>query len=640
MLIPWSSRGGPVVDHRTPPQPPQERTRDFPALRWRRSWPEGLSEPRRGRHRDRRSWTELQGPEPEPMSVEWTVHSPVSVSCPAMWAGRSDDLTGLCGSVPHGIPDRGDAGRPPVQSSWNLRSDRRSQWSQRDRTRFDLVAGGSVDRYQGPNGPAEGWRMTIMQSARRAKPAIDDDPWLSIDQLLEKYPFLQGWNPRFEATHIPTPGPRIFHSTTAGPDDCSSRGSQPSKRGSKAASVQACEAASRESRLEIFAFPFIPDCLRASIGQPTREFHLVVARIDTVPAWGNTLQKWICITNRAGHVLQIDLQNGCTGNPFGEECGTHAYSASWHKADADSLQRLPLRWSWVDSWAPGSRLGPGRLPSQEPHSLGLPPNNSPVRTAPGAYGFTTLTAGTTGRNHRKEGGDHDVLRPNRYRAQPAWATRWYPTTDRTAGLPCTASKVPIQSSLSSTRAPPGPASTTRHRCRYSLKPTEAARNADRHGEFPDRPSRRRRRPICGARATACSPRRSQRDCSTCFGGTSAATDWSWSRRPTTCSGSICQASTSMMAWSGPAHVGLRANSPIRSLSLMPHRTSRPQIGAPLRLTAASMLALPFRANARLGTIAETFSGQDFDCIPALTRHQAPSSADRRRPTHPIVFRRT
>ena len=34
--------------------------------------------------------------------------------------------------------------------------------------------------------------MTIMQSARRAKPAIDDDPWLSIDQLLEKYPFLQG----------------------------------------------------------------------------------------------------------------------------------------------------------------------------------------------------------------------------------------------------------------------------------------------------------------------------------------------------------------------------------------------------------------------------------------------------------------
>jgi len=29
-----------------------------------------------------------------------------------------------------------------------------------------------------------------------------------------------------------------------------------------------------------------------------------------------------------------------------------------------------------------------------------------------------------------------------------------------------------------------------------------------------------------ARATACSPRRSQRDCSTCFGGTSAATDWS------------------------------------------------------------------------------------------------------------------
>ena len=37
------------------------------------------------------------------------------------------------------------------------------------------------------------------------------------------------------------------------------------------------------------------------------------------------------------------------------------------------------------------------MPSQEPHSLGLPPNNSPVRTEPGAYGFTTLTADMTGR---------------------------------------------------------------------------------------------------------------------------------------------------------------------------------------------------------------------------------------------------
>jgi len=37
--------------------------------------------------------------------------------------------------------------------------------------------------------------VTIMQSARPAKPAIEDDAWLSIDQLLERYPFLQGRNP-------------------------------------------------------------------------------------------------------------------------------------------------------------------------------------------------------------------------------------------------------------------------------------------------------------------------------------------------------------------------------------------------------------------------------------------------------------
>ena len=37
--------------------------------------------------------------------------------------------------------------------------------------------------------------MTITQAARRPKPAIDDDPWLSINQLLEKYPFLQGRHP-------------------------------------------------------------------------------------------------------------------------------------------------------------------------------------------------------------------------------------------------------------------------------------------------------------------------------------------------------------------------------------------------------------------------------------------------------------
>ena len=50
-----------------------------------------------------------------------------------------------------------------------------------------------------------------------------------------------------------------------------------------------------------------------------------------------------------------------------------------------------------------------------------------------------------------------------------------------------------------------------------------------------------------------------------------------------------------------------------------------------------MLTLPFRTDARLGTIAKTFGGQDFDCSPALLRHQAPSSADRCRPTHSVVF---
>jgi hypothetical protein len=37
--------------------------------------------------------------------------------------------------------------------------------------------------------------MTITHAVRRAKPANDGDPWLSIDQLLEKYPFLQGRKP-------------------------------------------------------------------------------------------------------------------------------------------------------------------------------------------------------------------------------------------------------------------------------------------------------------------------------------------------------------------------------------------------------------------------------------------------------------
>ena len=81
-----------------------------------------------------------------------------------------------------------------------------------------------------------------------------------------------------------------------------------------------------------------------------------------------------------------------------------------------------------------------------------------------------------------------------------------------------------------------------------------------------------------------------------------------------------------------------SGSPIKSCSPLLHRTSRAQTGAPLPLTAASTLALSFRADARLGTIAETLSGQDVDCLPDLMRHQASSSADRRRPTHPVVFR--
>ena len=37
--------------------------------------------------------------------------------------------------------------------------------------------------------------MTITQSTPRANPAIAVDPWLSVDQLLENYPFLQSSGP-------------------------------------------------------------------------------------------------------------------------------------------------------------------------------------------------------------------------------------------------------------------------------------------------------------------------------------------------------------------------------------------------------------------------------------------------------------
>ena len=34
--------------------------------------------------------------------------------------------------------------------------------------------------------------MTVTHQPRRATQTHDADPWMSIDQLLEKYPFLQG----------------------------------------------------------------------------------------------------------------------------------------------------------------------------------------------------------------------------------------------------------------------------------------------------------------------------------------------------------------------------------------------------------------------------------------------------------------
>lgn len=37
--------------------------------------------------------------------------------------------------------------------------------------------------------------MTIIQSTPRAKLPINSDPWLSVDQLLENYPFLQSSGP-------------------------------------------------------------------------------------------------------------------------------------------------------------------------------------------------------------------------------------------------------------------------------------------------------------------------------------------------------------------------------------------------------------------------------------------------------------
>ena len=37
--------------------------------------------------------------------------------------------------------------------------------------------------------------MTITHLSQRANQVNDADPWMSIDQVLEKYPFLQGRNP-------------------------------------------------------------------------------------------------------------------------------------------------------------------------------------------------------------------------------------------------------------------------------------------------------------------------------------------------------------------------------------------------------------------------------------------------------------
>ena len=74
--------------------------------------------------------------------------------------------------------------------------------------------------------------MTITQSTPRANPAIAGDPWLSVDQLLENYPFLQssGPDPGGEFTDSETSG--ISPSTTAAPGGYSSGDNQPLKPGS------------------------------------------------------------------------------------------------------------------------------------------------------------------------------------------------------------------------------------------------------------------------------------------------------------------------------------------------------------------------------------------------------------------------
>ena len=61
--------------------------------------------------------------------------------------------------------------------------------------------------------------MTVMQSARPTKPAIEDDPWLSIDQLLEKYPFFRVETLIQGDAFIGSVTSGIFHSTMAGPAD-------------------------------------------------------------------------------------------------------------------------------------------------------------------------------------------------------------------------------------------------------------------------------------------------------------------------------------------------------------------------------------------------------------------------------------
>ena len=73
--------------------------------------------------------------------------------------------------------------------------------------------------------------MTITHPPQRAKQANDADPWMSIDKLLVKYPFLQGWEtqPRRRIYRLRTSG--IFPSTTVAQGDCCSRDNQRLRHG-------------------------------------------------------------------------------------------------------------------------------------------------------------------------------------------------------------------------------------------------------------------------------------------------------------------------------------------------------------------------------------------------------------------------